>query len=163
MPPRYVVVRWDKKHSALLAAPYDKPLEPAVELNPDPPTALSDAEGAVLEWLRRIHFQGKVGFRKEYPRLIAVTPQEDTMGYLIATTAEGTEKLIQQTDFNSFDDLRRLYIVMISPDYRELTAAARSMLTRKLPAKVSVTIGHITNGFFGADEEHPDPKTWRNA
>ncbi len=73
------------------------------------------------------------------------------------------EKLIQQTDFNRYDDLRRLYIVMTSEENREITAAARSMLTRKLPARVSVTIGHMKNGSFGADEEHPPPAHWRSA
>lgn len=163
MPPSYVVVRWDKKFSTLLMAPYDKPVEQEDGLSPTPLNPLNSAEDAVVDWLRRIHFQGRVRFRKPYPGIIAVTAQGDTIGYLIGSTAAGMERLIQETAFNNFDDLRRLYIVMISQDNRELTAAARSMLTRKLPARVFVTIGMVENGFFVPKEEHPQQAESRTA
>lgn len=163
MPQCCVLVRWDKKHSTLLAIPFDKPAEPAVKLNPDPPKPLSATEGAVVEWLRRIYFNGKVGFRKEYPGLVALTPDGDQIGCLIASTASDMEKRIQETDFNRYDDLRRLYVVMISQENIEITAAARSMLDRKLPARISVVIGQIENRFFKVLEEHPDPRGWKTS
>jgi hypothetical protein len=162
MPPCYLVVRWDKKHSTLLAIPYEKPPEPAVRLNPDPPKPLSAPEGAVVEWLRRIHPGGTAGFRREYPGIVALTPEGDQIGCLIASTANGMKKLIQETAFNRHDDLRRLYVVMISQENIEVTAAARSMLNRKLPPRISVIIGHIENRFFKVLEEHPDPTEWKN-
>ena len=71
------------------------------------------------------------------------------------------DKLIQETDFNRYDDLRRLYVVMISQENIEITAAARSMLDRKLPARISVVIGRIEDRFFKVLEEHPDPREWK--
>lgn len=163
MAPCYVVVRWDKKFSTLLIAPYDKPVEQDDKLSLDPITPLGAAEDAVMEWLRRIHVQGKVRFQKPYPGIVAVTPKGDTIGYLITSTAAGMIRLIQETAFNNFDDLRRLYIVVISQDNRELTAACRDMLTRKLPARVFVTIGTVENGFFVPKEEHPQQAESRTA
>ncbi len=73
------------------------------------------------------------------------------------------EKLIQETASNRYDDLRRLYVVMISQENIEVSAAAPSMLNRKLPARISVIIGRIENLFFKVLEEHPDPTEWKNA
>ena len=139
MPPCYLVVRWDKKYSTLLIAPGNKSVEQEDTLSLTPIDPLTAAEDAVVDWIRRIHFQGKVRFQRPYPGIIATTPKGETFGYLVASTAQGMEKLIQETAFNNYDDLRRLYIVMISQDNRELTAAARSMLDRRVPAQ---SFGH---------------------
>jgi hypothetical protein len=139
---------------------YDEPI-PEFQLDFVPPSPLSGAEIAVSEWIRRIHFQGNVGYRKEYPSLVANTPRGEKMGYLIASTSAGMEKLIQDTDFNNYDDLNRLYIVMVGLNNLELTTAARSMLDRKLPRRISVVIGHVDGALFKPDQEHPDPQTWR--
>jgi hypothetical protein len=162
LPVCYLLVRWDRKFSTMLMTQYDEPIA-EVQLAPESPIPLSRAETAVLEWVRRIQFPGKPGYQKEYPGLVATTPRGEKMGYLMASTAAGMEKLLQETDFNNYDDLRRLYIVMVGRDNLELSAAARSMLNRKLPDRISVVVGHVDGNLFILDEEHPDPKTWRSA
>jgi hypothetical protein len=158
LPVCYTLMRWDRRFSTLLMTQYDEPI-PEVQLEPTSPVPLSPAEEAVSQWVRRIHFQGRIGYQKEYPGLVANTPKGEKIGYLMTSTAAGMEKMIQETDFNHYDDLRRLYIVMVGLDALEPSSAARSMLTRKLPDRISVVIGHLDGTLFIPDEEHPNPQT----
>jgi hypothetical protein len=141
---------------------YDKPIEPEIKLTPQPPNTLTGAENSVVEWLRRIHTQGKAGFQKEYPGLVAQYPNGDKFGYLMASTCDGMEKAIQETVFNQYEDLRRLFVVLVAQNDRESTAALRSMPTRKLPTRVSVVVGRIEGRLFIPSDEFPPQNEWRN-
>ena len=169
LPVCYLLVQWDRKNSTLAIAPYRQP-DPSAPRSPslssDPPAPITLAETAVLEWLRRIHSRGKTGFQKGYPGLVARYPDGDVFGYLIESSVEGMERALQETIFNEYAELRRLYVILIAPNDRETTAALGTMPNRKFPARTSVVVGHIQNSsgvtpLFIPDEEHPTQNTWR--
>jgi hypothetical protein len=151
-----VIIYWRKETNefAIEAADSTEALVPA-----------NATEGAVIAWLRRIHFSGRVVHEQGFPGIVAHTPQGDLMGYKIETTLEGYERALQEAVFHNLGHLRRLFVVLVSDHDRTTTAALRSVDSR-IPPRTSVVVGHLTSGntpgsLFVPDDERPDQATWR--
>ena len=129
-----LVLTWDKKTNefaiAREEASKDQPREPA-----------DKTETAILEWLRRIHFKARTAFQTPYPGLVSRYPEGDVFGYIIVTTIDGMERAFQETAFNDYAELRRLFIVFVASNDRESTAALRTMPGRTLPSRTSIVVG----------------------
>jgi hypothetical protein len=152
-----VVIYWRKETNefAIEGTESDQPLIPE-----------NSTDDAVINWLRRIHFQGRVLREQGYPSIIAHCPNGDLMGYKIETTIDGYARALQESVFHNLNRLRRFFIVLVSDHDRTSTAVLRDVDRRTLPPRTSIVIGHLTSGdkagsLFVVDDERPEQKTWR--
>jgi hypothetical protein len=130
------------------------------------------AELAVLEWLKRIHLGRPVLINhKFFPDYIVSLENSTKFGYEVRRVQSRFQarsivhKVLEKLRLSDTEFLTKLYIILVLDDANNLSRVRSAIGDVKLPANVSVVIGHLEandeeesgNPLFLADEEIPPP------
>ena len=122
----------------------------------------SVVEFAVLEWLLRIHAERQVEANRGFPDFTVNLEGGARLGYEVKILTSTTSRRIRELLSRDIAGFQRLYIILVTTEAKSDEFVLDLALRYRLPANVSIIIGHMeddpdgSDPLFVPDIEEPD-------
>lgn len=126
----------------------------------------SVVEFAVLEWLLRIHAERQVEANRGFPDFTVNLEGGARLGYEVKILTSTTSRRIRELLSRDIAGFQRLYIILVTTEAKSDEFVLDLALRYRLPANVSIIIGHMeddpdgSDPLFVPDIEEPSPGPW---